>query len=151
MNVLGFEEADRAAERMLLPNRVEIRIPGIPSLLVLKLAAWGDKKRNKDATDIELLAAHYGDISQERLLGDEMTTYSDLRFDLVLAGATLLGRDARRVLDGPKCGESVQTLKSILEPEVNVDGQLRLATRMSASIDRSRQMLEQILRGLRQV
>ena len=98
MNVLGFEEADRTSELVLLPNRVQIRVPEVAALLVMKLAAWGDRKRDKDATDIQLLASHYGDISQERLFGDEMRTYSELGFDMVLAGGRLLGRDARRLV-----------------------------------------------------
>lgn len=153
MNVLGFEEADRTAQPVLLPDAVQIRVPEIATLLVMKLAAWGDRKRDKDATDIQLLALHYGDISEGRLFGDEMPTYSAMGFDMVLAGARLLGRDARRALQGPKSRESLQALASILEPELDLNGQLRLATRMSSissDVDRSRRLLEEILKGVRE-
>ncbi len=148
MNVLGFEEADRTAQRVLLPDGVQIRVPEIACLVLMKLAAWGDRKREKDATDVQLLAWHYGDISQERLFGEEMATYSELGFDMVLAGARLLGLDARRALEGPKRLESVSALESILEPEVDLDGQLHLANKMSSNIDQSRRLLEEILKGL---
>ena len=149
MNVLGFEEADRTARRALLPNGVQIRVPEVACLLVMKLAAWGDRKRDKDATDIQLLAGHYGAMSQERLFGEDMPTYSELGFDTVLAGARLLALDARRALEGAKSHASVSVLQSILEPEVDLDGQLHLATKMSSSIDQSRRLLEEILKGLR--
>ncbi len=153
MNVLGFEEADRTAQRVLLPDGVQIRVPEVSCLLVMKLAAWGDRKRDKDATDIQLLASLYGDISQERLFGEEMPTYAELGFDMALTGARLLGRDARRALEGPKSRESVYALEAILEPEVDLNGQLRLATRMSSmsfNVDPSRRLLAEILGGLRQ-
>ncbi len=150
MNVMGFEEADRTTQGVLLPDGAQIRVPEVACLLVMKLAAWGDRKQDKDATDIQLLAWHYGDISQERLFGKEMATYSELGFDMALAGARLLGRDARRALEGPKSRESAQALESILEPEVDLDGQLRLATKMSSNIDQSRRLLAEILSGLRQ-
>ncbi len=153
MNVLGFEEADRTAQRVLLPGGVQIRVPEVATLLVMKLAAWGDRNRGKDATDIQLLALRYGHISEERLFGDEMPTYSEMGFDMVLAGARLLGRDARRALQGPKSRESLQALESILEPEVDLNGQLRLATRMSSissDVERSRRLLEEILKGVRE-
>ena len=148
MNVLGFEEADLTARRVLLPDGVQIRVPEAACLLVMKLAAWGDRKRDKDATDIQLLAGHYGAIAQERLLGEEMPTYSELGFDMVLAGARLLGLDACRALEGPKSHVSVSVLQSILGPEVDVDGQLHLATKMLSRIDQSRRLLEEVLKGL---
>ncbi|EFK55205.1 nucleotidyl transferase AbiEii/AbiGii toxin family protein [Corynebacterium genitalium ATCC 33030] len=70
MNVAGFQEAFDNADLHTLSNGMQIKIPTVPGLAALKLHAWLDrylKGNYKDAYDLALIMAWYGEPQAERL------------------------------------------------------------------------------------
>jgi predicted nucleotidyltransferase len=88
-----------------------------------------------------MLLRHYADAgNQDRLYGEEGEALAAHAFDFELAGAWLLGKDARQVLaHGPDPRQSVESLSGILRPEIDPDGALRLVVQMPPG-DRDRQL-----------
>lgn len=104
MNVIGFREAYDAATTVVLPDSVSVHVPPLHALMLLKLAAWTDRRHlpplGKDAHDIRLLLKHYLEAgNQERLYTSAAHLLEQADFDFDAAGAWLLGHDARNMLD----------------------------------------------------
>jgi predicted nucleotidyltransferase len=101
-------------------------------LLVLKVLAWADRKataRGKDAPDLILILDKYADAGQaERLYAETELFESAGKFDYENAGAWLAGRDARAMLRQFSADPDhlEQTVASILTPEIDPEGPLRL-------------------------
>jgi predicted nucleotidyltransferase len=145
MNVAGLAEALATAVAVTLPGGVSIDVASLPALALLKIWAWKDRRYvapGKDASDISMLLRHYADAgNQGRLYGEEGAALEAHAFDFELAGAWLLGKDARQVLaHGPDSRGSLESLDAILRPEIDPDGALRLVTQMPPG-DRDRQLL----------
>ena len=66
---------------------------------MLKLFAWADRKHEKrDAPDIFKILADYADAGNEdRLYADELPLLEAAGFDVPVAGARLLGKDAGHI------------------------------------------------------
>jgi predicted nucleotidyltransferase len=145
MNVSGLAEALATAVAVRLPGGLLFDVASLPALALLKIWAWRDRRYiapGKDAFDLWMLLRHNADAGNEdRLYGKEgEAALVDLDFDFERAGAWLLGHDARDVLThGPDPRRSVQDLAAILEPEIEVDGALRLVAQMPPG-DRERQL-----------
>ena len=102
MVVLGFREAMRGAVEVKLSGGVIVEVASLPALALLKLFAWGDRRyvqRGKDAGDLWLLLRNYLDAGNRERLYVEAAHLLELQgYDDDLAGAWLLGADARRLL-----------------------------------------------------
>jgi len=104
MNVIGFREAREAALSVAMPDGVSVNVPPLHGLLLLKLSAWADRRLmpplGKDAHDIRLLFKHYLEAgNQERLYVEAAHLLDRSDFDFEVAGAWLLGHDARALLE----------------------------------------------------
>lgn len=100
MNVAGYREAFEAAPSVEVTPGFVVRVVSLPGLAILKLFAWADRGTadSKDAVDLALLLRRYGAAGNEdRLYGAEMAVMEAVSYDLDLAGARLLGRDAARI------------------------------------------------------
>lgn len=100
LNVVGFEEAFTEAILVDIGNGLEIKTCSIPSLVALKLIAWGDRhmQTNKDAVDFFRIIELYGeDLNTGRLYEHELELLNTCGFDLQIAGAILLGKDTVKV------------------------------------------------------
>ena len=99
MNVAGFREALEWAIQVQVDTDLVIPVASLPGLIILKLFAWADRKHEKrDASDILKILADYGDAGNEdRLYQDELSLLEAAAFDVPIAGARLLGKDARRI------------------------------------------------------
>lgn len=145
MNVLGLSEAMATAIEVRLPGDVVTRIASVPALAALKIWAWADRKYTmpgKDAPDIWMLLRHYADAgNHDRLYGPEgEAVLAAFEFDLDRAGAWLLGRDVKAILaSGPEPSDAIKRLETILLPEIDADGALRLVAQMPGW-DRERQL-----------
>ena len=115
MNVAGFEEALEAALYIDLEPGLVIAVASLPGLAILKILAWVDRhlENNKDAADLYRLLSAY-DIAgnEDRLFGSEIQLLEAAGYDLTLAGAQLLGRDAARIADSVAARQIVSLLKS---------------------------------------
>lgn len=143
MNVAGFEEALASALKIEVESNLVIRVASIPGLLVLKLIAWLDRSavNNKDAADIFTLLNSYAFAGNEdRLYDQEHETLEAAGYDLTLAGAHLLGRDAARIVDG----EAAQQVRALLTSGHHMD---RLLSQLigTATLGEKNQTAEQIL------
>lgn len=150
MNVAGFEEALESSLRLRIEEDLVIRVASIPGLAVLKLIAWQDRRHenDKDAADLLLLLTNYADAGNlDRIYGEELTVLEGAQFDLELAGAELLGRDAARI-----CQEkTLRELQALLGSEQLVDQLARQMNRTSfvdeAQVERAANLLQRFRRG----
>jgi len=102
MVVLGFREAMAAAVAVKLPGGMEVAVASLPALALLKLFAWADRRYTqpgKDAGDLWLLLRNYLDAgNRERLYDEASHLFEAADYDDDMAGAWLLGADARQLL-----------------------------------------------------
>ena len=123
MNVIGFREAHHVAMTVDLPDAISVAVPPLHALMLLKLAAWTDRRLipplGKDAHDIRLLLKHYLEAgNQERLYTVAAHLLDRADFDFEAAGAWLLGHDARTMLDeGVSAASSVPFYLGIVQRE----------------------------------
>jgi predicted nucleotidyltransferase len=99
MNVAGFREALESAIQVQVDGDLVVPVASLPGLIILKLFAWADRKHEKrDAPDILKILTDYADAGNEdRLYADELPILEASEFDVPIAGARLLGKDARHI------------------------------------------------------
>jgi len=99
MNVAGFRDALESAIHVQVDTDLVIPVASLPGLVILKLFAWADRKHEKrDAPDILKILTDYADAGNEdRLYADELPILEAAEFDVPIAGARLLGKDARHI------------------------------------------------------
>jgi predicted nucleotidyltransferase len=115
MNVAGFEEALAAALRIELEPGLTISVVSLPGLAILKLIAWDDRnlQNNKDAADLyKLLTTFSRAGNEDRIWDREPELLESLEYDLTLVGATILGRDAARLVDFAAAAQLANLLTS---------------------------------------
>jgi predicted nucleotidyltransferase len=120
MNVAGFEEALDAALRVELEPSLVISVASLPGLAILKILAWADRhlENNKDAVDLYKIVTTFDSAgNRDRLFDQEIELLEAVDYDLTLAGAQLLGRDAARIADSA----ATEQIVSLLSSEVQVD------------------------------
>jgi predicted nucleotidyltransferase len=133
MNVAGYREALAAAEQVELRTGLVVRVASLPSLAILKLLAWNDRGLwdSRDARDFALLLRSYSEAGNEdRLYGDEILLLEGVGYDIDLAGARLLGKDAARIATPPTRAQVVALLNDPARRErlgKDVGGGLRKA------------------------
>lgn len=156
MRVVGFREAHDGALTVSLPNRRVVRVVALPMLAALKLCAWFDRRQarpNVDARDLFLILRQYEAVRGSDCLYDE---HSDLlerdEFDQAAAFAEILGRDCRASIENFSADPRgfLDVLASVLKPEVDPEGALRLATEGAGrDTEQMLQLLNAFDRGLR--
>lgn len=99
MNVAGFREALESAIHVQVDSELVVPVASLPGLIILKLFAWADRKHEKrDAPDILKILIDYADAGNEdRLYADELPVLEAAEFNVPIAGARLLGKDARHI------------------------------------------------------
>lgn len=99
MTVAGFEDAHQAAVRVQITNELIIPVASLAGIAVLKIFAWFDRQTtDKDALDLYRIITTYADAgNSDRLYGEEIRFLEEASYDLELAGAALLGFDARQL------------------------------------------------------
>lgn len=149
MNVFGFQEAFTHRVMVELPEALRISVVSLPALAVLKLICWQDrhlKRPRADAHDLYLILRHYLEAGNERRLWDVFIEWtSEPDFDYTRAGARMLGRDVRGMLDEA----GAKRIAHALETEIQQEGLLKLATEMQRDdTDAPRRLLAAWHRGL---
>lgn len=156
MSVLGYREARAAAIDVRLPQNQRILVVSLPVQIVLKLLAWSDRGADRpraDAADLFLILRHYLNCDNtERLYADAPHLLDADDFDYECAGAWLAGHDALTILDIRSESQSslaLATLETILAPEVDAEGSLRLVGETGEDADRSLRLLKAFYQGIR--
>ncbi len=158
MSMLGFEEACQSALKVLISSEpfVEIQVPSIPALALLKIISWDDAypTRERDAQDLLFILENY----EEAGIEDELyETHADMlideEFDSRLASVRLLGRDIARL----SSSQTFQAVEEILNRETDENHGFRmLADMMKATMIRGAkfkaalQLLKKLLQGIQE-
>lgn len=152
------DERRRLSRRPCLCRAVEIEpgivisIASIPGLAVLKLFAWIDRRLQnpKDAFDFLTLLRQYNEAgNQERLYEDAITALEAVEYDVELAGAWLLGRDAF-ALSSLDTRVQLSTFLGESELMEGLGADMSKALRAhDTPLDYSRALLDQFLKGYR--
>ena len=97
MSVLGFEEALSHSTATNIDD-LEIQVIDIPSFIVLKVFAWGDRgeRTKKDLEDIEFILSKYED--DDRVYNELVEELSSGYVEFLDANIYLLGQDIYRML-----------------------------------------------------
>lgn len=117
MNVAGFREALESAIPVQGGSDLLVPVASLPGLIILKLFAWADRKHEKrDAPDILKILIDYADAGNEdRLYADELPVLEAAEFNVPIAGARLLGKDARHIASQET---SVGIAKMLADPDL---------------------------------
>lgn len=105
MNVLGFSEACKHAEQVIISSHPELVVPvATPiGMIILKLIAWtvrSPELRMKDALDIHYILENYEEIpgvKNELYDQNHSEIMEEYEWDLTIASAHQLGIDARKI------------------------------------------------------
>jgi predicted nucleotidyltransferase len=130
MNVIGYREALKSAVQVDVGDGLIVNVVSIPALAALKLLAWNDRGLldNKDAQDLFFLLRHYHEAGNlDRLYEEALALMEACGYDVELAGAALLGYDARVTLEE-------DTRRAILEILADPVKRDRLVIHMDRSI-----------------
>lgn len=159
MSMLGFEEAYRSAlnVRLNLKPVLDILIPSVPALAILKLISWNDAypSRERDAQDLLFILENYDATGIEAQLYDaHVPLLTEEEYDTRLASVRLLGRDIAHL-----CGaETLTTLTKILSRETDEDQGFRLLSQMvkgtsfnGVKFEAASQLLKKLLQGILEV
>ncbi|MDD2462758.1 MAG: nucleotidyl transferase AbiEii/AbiGii toxin family protein [Desulfobulbus sp.] len=156
MSMMGFEEAYRSALNVRLSNKpvLEIPLPSVPALAILKLVSWNDAypTRERDAQDLLFILENYDATGIEAQLYDAyIPLLTEEEYDTKLASVRLLGRDIAH-LCGP---ETLNTLTTILNREKDEDQGFRLLIQMvkgtsfqGVKFNAALQLLKKLLQGI---
>jgi predicted nucleotidyltransferase len=148
MSVAGYAEALKTAIQVEVGDGIVANVVSIPALATLKLLAWNDRglEDNKDAEDFYFLLRNYHRAGNDvRLYEEAHSVLESNKYDLDLAGATLLGYDTKLILEK-------STHQALLEVLVDAVKRDRLVIHMDRSIASNSAVtlsfLEQFERGL---
>ena len=151
MNVTGFADALAAAVSVEVSPGTSIAVASLPGIAILKIFAWADRGQEnpKDAIDLVSLLRSYCEAGNASRIYEEANALAALEavgYDLELAGAWLLGRDAavmvsaqtnsylEVLLHGPKRGKLIEDMA-------------RAMLGRHDALDYSRRVLEQFTKG----
>jgi predicted nucleotidyltransferase len=157
MGVLGFREALASSNDILLPHGQRVAVVVLPMLAVLKVFAWSERRAReprKDAPDLLFILRKYLDAGQgDRLYNEAPHLFNAGDFDYERAGAWLAGHDAAELIrrHSPDPGRIEERLQSILTPEIDPGGPLRLigeVVDMDMSAERALKLLAAFLAGV---
>jgi predicted nucleotidyltransferase len=149
MSVLGFSEMADSTICVEIDGEFSIQIASLPGLFILKLVAWKDRhlSGSKDAYDMALLLTNYLDINTERAVEEHYDLYETDEFDQVIAGAQLMARDVKLMIQ--ENDRTLEYLREILTEEIELVEESQLINQLVES-DASLQY-EQILACLESI
>jgi len=148
MNVTAYSEALASALEVDIGNGLTVPVVSIPALAALKLLAWNERglQDNKDAQDLFFLLQHYHEAgNQERLYDEAYALLENCDFDLVKAGAALLGYDARIILNEDSRGALLAVLADLHKRDRII---LHMARSTGGNAETAAALLSEFERGL---
>ncbi|MFD2938461.1 nucleotidyl transferase AbiEii/AbiGii toxin family protein [Flavobacterium notoginsengisoli] len=102
MSVKGFSEVAKNTITLNVDEEFTVQVASLPGIFILKLIAWKDRhyKTSKDADDISFILDTYLGINEDNLEEKNYDIYEDDNYDTYNAGATLIGRDLKKLFTG---------------------------------------------------
>lgn len=99
MNVAAFGDVFSHSISVQVDENLIIPVSSLPGLAILKLYAWLDRRDDRDVADLLRLFETYADAGNiDRLYEEEDEELQKAKYDTVLAGSFLLGKDANRII-----------------------------------------------------
>ena len=144
MNVAAFSDVFDSSVGIHVRTDLSIPVASLPGLAVLKLFAWLDRHEERDVQDIRRLMETYADAGNlERLYEEEGIELARVNFDVTLAGAYLLGKDAQRITQ-----ETVRTRLSVALSGKQLNALVFQLARTISVLDDRTESAEALLDGL---
>ena len=152
MSVLGFNEIYNNSAIVRLKNNplLEIKIPTLPGLAVLKLLSWSDNypDRSKDAEDLFFILVNYEYTGIEnKLYESELSILESESFDNQAAGIILLGKEMKTI----SSKKTVKCIREILNNETSENSNYNLIRDISInskiSFDKILFFIEKLKKG----
>ena len=155
INVLGFDEVYKFSTTIKLSNNpiLEVRIPTLPGLAVLKMLSWKEKypERSRDAEDLLFIMNKYeyaGNL--DRFYGNEIKLLESEEYDTRLAGVRLLGKDIAKICDP----HTLDYIKNIVTEETKDESKFELVLQMigpNDDFDDTLNLLKKLQEGIFEV
>ena len=158
MNMLGFEEAHRFAlnVRMADSPPLEILLPSIPAIAVLKVVSWNDTypARERDAQDLLFILENYVKTGiEDELYVVHAGLLVEEGYDNKLASVRLLGKDMAQMLSR----DGTANIVTILSRETDESRGYRMLSQMvkgsmsgSARFEDTLLLLKKLLQGIQE-
>ena len=144
----GAKEALAASVEVPLPGGVKVLVASIPALVILKIAAWNDRKLThpgRDASDLALYLTNYMECGNtDRAATEHQDLYAVADYDHEATGCRLLGRDIAMLLDQEASSRSLK----ILLPEADADGALLLVQQSGMELGHGSRLVGALCQGL---
>lgn len=145
----GVHEAYASKVEIQLPDGVAVQVAAIPAQVLLKIAAFNDRKHKlpgRDAPDLLLLIRKYLDCGgMDGLRGGDSGIFEVEDFDAEIASAQLLARAVRALVDAA----GLARVLAILAPEIDPHGNLLLIRQSGMADDeRALRALTALAKGL---
>jgi predicted nucleotidyltransferase len=142
MSTVGFMEAYLHSMTLRLSREpvLDIRVPTIPGLALMKILAWNEAypNRPKDAEDLLFFMRSYQYAGiEDRLYEQEAGLLEDEEFDNELASIRLLGRDMAK-MSNP---DTARAIMGILNSETGSDSRYGLLSQMASFSDNTEDIL----------
>ena len=134
MSVMGFNEVYNYSTLVRLQNNpiLDIKIPTLPGLAILKLFAWKDNfpNRSKDAEDLLFIMKNYENAGIfEELYESELQLLESEDFDNQIAGIVLLGKEMSKICTN----KTFEYLRKIIDEETSENSNFNLVRDMMLS------------------
>ena len=151
MNVAGFRDAHASAVSVEVETGIVIPIASIPGLVILKFFAWVDRGRKdpKDALDIVTLLRQYINAGNQDRVYEDTSTLEAVEYDIELAGAWLIGKDAFAVSSPETRRELTSLFTELSLIERLQDDMSRAFPVREDALDYSKRLLAQFINGFR--
>jgi predicted nucleotidyltransferase len=151
ISILGFQEVYENSVTANISGE-EIKVATLPGLCILKLIAWSDKpfERENDIKDISNIIQHFFDIESEIIYKEHLDLFENDDFDMVNAGAHVLGRQINKILS--HSAKAKKRIIEILESNVqNVENSkigTIIAKDSGITIEKAVHIINEILNGI---
>lgn len=127
MSVMGFDEVYNYSTLVRLQNNpaLEVKIPTLPGLAILKLFAWRDNfpNRSKDAEDLIFIMKNYENAGIfDKLYKSELQLLKSEDFDNQVAGIVLLGKEMSKICTN----QTIEYLRKIINEETSKNSDFNL-------------------------
>ncbi|MHB9074683.1 MAG: nucleotidyl transferase AbiEii/AbiGii toxin family protein [Desulfobaccales bacterium] len=114
MTVVGFNDVIKYAQQLIIDDDIEIPVATAPGLVVLKIFAFNDRRRNDDLRDLYFILNNYDKADNEDRIFEELSEYlSSGELDYESAKAFLLGKDVMRLISPKTHGMLVNVLDDL--------------------------------------
>jgi len=153
MSVMGFNEVYDYSTLVRLQSNpdLEVKIPTLPGLAILKLFAWKDSypNRPRDAEDLLFIMKKYEmAVNLEELYESELSLLESEDFDVQIAGVVLLGKGMAKICTN----KTLRYLRNIITEETSDNSSFNLVRDMLYSgrddFDKMLHLLRKLKKGI---